>query len=118
VKRQKDLQAIKAQVDEFQKKKSIIENKVLVIERLRLAQKSPVHMLDEISKALPDFVWLTGMDEQRGNTRFTGRATAWPRWPTSSRASNGAAGSAGGPRIEPGAAEHRELHRDRHVQGS
>ena len=76
VKRQKDLQAIKAQVDEFQKKKSIIENKVLVIERLRLAQKSPVHMLDEISKALPDFVWLTGMDEQRGNTRFTGQSNS------------------------------------------
>jgi len=76
LKRQKDLQAIKAQVDEFQKKKSIIENKVLVIERLRLAQKSPVHMLDEISKALPDFVWLTGMDEQRGSTRFTGQSNS------------------------------------------
>src|SRR5512134_4021649 len=75
-KRQKDLQAIKAQVDEFQKKKGIIENKVLVIERLRLAQKSPVHMLDEISKSLPDFVWLTQMDEVRGAMRFSGQSNS------------------------------------------
>jgi type IV pilus assembly protein PilN len=75
-KRQKDLEAIKKQVDEFQQKKAILENKVLVIEQLRLAQKSPVHMLDEISKALPDYVWLTGMDENRGAIRFTGQSNS------------------------------------------
>src|SRR5512136_2946403 len=65
-KRQRDLQAIKQQVDAFQQRKAILENKVLVIEQLRLAQKSPVHMLDEISKALPDYVWLVTYDESRG----------------------------------------------------
>ncbi len=73
-KRQRDLQAIKQQVDQFQQKKAILENKVLVIEQLRLAQKSPVHMLEEISKALPDFVWLTGMDETQGAVRFNGQS--------------------------------------------
>jgi type IV pilus assembly protein PilN len=53
-KRQRDLQAIKVQVD----------------------QKSPVHMLDEISKSLPDFVWLTGMDESRGGLRFSGQSNS------------------------------------------
>jgi type IV pilus assembly protein PilN len=75
-KRQRDLQAIKQQVDQFQQKKAILENKVLVIEQLRLAQKSPVHMLEEISKALPDFVWLTAMDEDRGSIRFTGESNS------------------------------------------
>jgi type IV pilus assembly protein PilN len=75
-KRQKDLQAIKQQVDQFQQRKAILENKVLVIERLRLAQKSPVHMLDEISKALPDYVWLTGMEETRGSVRFQGQSNS------------------------------------------
>jgi type IV pilus assembly protein PilN len=75
-KRQKDLQAIKEQVDQFQQRKAILENKVLVIEQLRLAQKSPVHMLDEISKALPDYVWLTGMDETRGALRFQGQSNS------------------------------------------
>ncbi|HUL79772.1 MAG TPA: PilN domain-containing protein [Vicinamibacteria bacterium] len=75
-KRQRDLQAIKAQVDQFQQRKAILENKVLVIEQLRLAQKSPVHMLDEISKALPDFVWLTEMSESRGSLRFNGQSNS------------------------------------------
>jgi type IV pilus assembly protein PilN len=75
-KRQRDLQAIKKQVDEFQQKKAVLENKVLVIEQLRLAQKSPVHMLDEISKALPDYVWLTAMDETAGAIRFTGESNS------------------------------------------
>ena len=75
-KREKDLQAIKQQVDQFQQRKAILENKVLVIEQLRLAQKSPVHMLDEISKALPDYVWLTGMDENRGALRFQGQSNS------------------------------------------
>jgi type IV pilus assembly protein PilN len=75
-KRQKDLQAIKLQVDQFEQKKRMLENKVLVIEQLRLAQKSPVHMMDEISKALPDYVWLTAMDETRGALKFTGQSNS------------------------------------------
>ncbi len=75
-KRERDLQAIKQQVDQFQQRKAILENKVLVIEQLRLAQKSPVHMLDEISKALPDYVWLTNMEEIRGNMRFQGQSNS------------------------------------------
>jgi type IV pilus assembly protein PilN len=75
-KRQRDLQAIKVQVDAFQAKKILLENKVNLIERLRAEQKSPVHMLDEISKALPDFVWLTGMDENGGKVGFKGQSNS------------------------------------------
>jgi type IV pilus assembly protein PilN len=75
-KRQRDLQAIKLQVDQFQAKKAMLENKVQVIEQLRLTQKSPVHMLDEISKALPDFVWLANMDETRGSVGFKGQSNS------------------------------------------
>jgi type IV pilus assembly protein PilN len=75
-KRQRDLQAIKQQVDQFQQRKAILENKVLVIEQLRLAQKSPVHMLDEISRALPDYVWLTGMTETKGAVQFQGQSNS------------------------------------------
>jgi type IV pilus assembly protein PilN len=75
-KRQKELEAIQKQVDDFQKKKATLENKVLVIEQLRLSQKSPVHMLDEVSKALPDYVWLTSMDETRGALKFQGQSNS------------------------------------------
>jgi type IV pilus assembly protein PilN len=74
-KRQQDLMAIKKQVDEFEQKKLLLENKVTLIETLKLEQKGPVHMLDEISKALPDFVWLTTMDQAvTGNLKFKGEA--------------------------------------------
>jgi type IV pilus assembly protein PilN len=75
-KRQRDLQAIKLQVDQFQQKKAILENKVSVIEKLRAAQKVPVHLLDEVSKSLPDYVWLTTMDENAGNLRFVGQSNS------------------------------------------
>jgi type IV pilus assembly protein PilN len=73
-KRQQDLMAIKKQVDEFQAKKQMLESKVTLIETLRLEQKGPVHMLDEISKALPDFVWLSNMDQAAGALKFKGEA--------------------------------------------
>jgi type IV pilus assembly protein PilN len=75
-KRRQDLQAIEQQVKAFQQKKATLENKVAVIEMLRAAQKSPVHMLDEVSKALPDYVWLTQMDETRGSVVFNGQSNS------------------------------------------
>jgi type IV pilus assembly protein PilN len=75
-KRRQDLQAIEQQVKAFQQKKATLENKVAVIEMLRAAQKSPVHMLDEVSKALPDYVWLAKMDETRGTVNFGGQSNS------------------------------------------
>ncbi len=117
-KRQRDLQAIKQQVDQFQQRKAILENKVLVIEQLRLAQKSPVHMLDEISKALPDYVWLTSMDETRGALRFQGQSNSLA---AVADFIGGLQRSGWFPQVDlgygPGAGEPRELHRDGNLQG-
>jgi len=74
-KRQKELQAIKAQVDAFQAKKKTLEDKVNLIERLKTEQSGPVHMLDEISKALPDLVWLVDMDQSGAGIKLTGEST-------------------------------------------
>jgi len=75
-KRMRDLQAIAQQVAQFQQKKAVLENKVLVIEQLRLLQKSPVHLLDEISKGLPDYVWLTTLEQTAGNLKFAGQSNS------------------------------------------
>lgn len=64
--RQRQLQAIKQQVDELERKRSTFQQKVDLIEKLKAEQSGPVHMLDELSKSLPDFVWLTTL-EQSGN---------------------------------------------------
>jgi type IV pilus assembly protein PilN len=73
--RQKELQAIKAQVDALEAKRKIYQMKVDLIERLRREQSDPVHMLDEISKALPDFVWLKSLEQTGSSIKITGMSS-------------------------------------------
>jgi type IV pilus assembly protein PilN len=47
------------QVDKFQAQKKLLEEKLKVIQALMVAQGGPVRLLDEVSKALPNEVWLT-----------------------------------------------------------
>jgi type IV pilus assembly protein PilN len=78
-KRQKDLEAIKAQVQAFERKRAILDSKVALIERLKSQQTGPVHMLDEVSKALPEFLWLSNMDEgTAAGVTFKGEANGIP----------------------------------------
>ena len=72
--RQRELQVIKLQVDALEAKRATYQRKVDLIERLRAEQSAPVHMLDEISKALPDFVWLTGLDQTAASVKFSGQS--------------------------------------------
>jgi len=72
--RQRQLQAIKAQVDALEKKRATFQQKVDLIERLKAEQSGPVHMLDEISKSLPDMVWLGTMDQTGNSVRLGGQS--------------------------------------------
>jgi len=74
--RQRELQAIKKKVDELEAKRSTAKRKVDLIERLQAEQQGPVHMLDEISKALPDFVWLNNLDQTGNSIRFSGQSNS------------------------------------------
>jgi type IV pilus assembly protein PilN len=49
------------QVDKFQTEKKRLEEKLKVIQALMVAQGGPVRLLDEVSKALPNEVWLTAL---------------------------------------------------------
>jgi len=95
--RQRELQAIKKQVDDLEAKRATFQRKVDLIERLKAEQSAPVHMLDEVSKALPDFVWLTTLESTgapgTATVRFQARAAASRRWPTSSARCSAPAGS-------------------------
>ena len=73
--RQRELQAIKAQVDALERKRETFQRKVDLIERLKAEQSGPVHMLDEVSKSLPDFVWLSGLDQAGDRIRFNGQSS-------------------------------------------
>ncbi len=74
--RQRELQAIKKQVDELEQKRATFQRKVDLINRLQAEQQGPVHLLDEISKGLPDFVWLTGMEQTGNQIRFNGQSNS------------------------------------------
>ncbi|PYQ49593.1 MAG: hypothetical protein DMF78_17800 [Acidobacteria bacterium] len=74
--RQRELQAIKKQVDELEQKRATFQRKVDLITRLQAEQQGPVHMLDEISKALPDFVWLGSLDQVGNQLRFNGQSNS------------------------------------------
>jgi len=72
--RQRQLQEIKRQVDALELKRATFQRKVDLIERLKAEQSGPVHMLDEVSKSLPDFVWLTSLDQTGPNVKFAGQS--------------------------------------------
>jgi type IV pilus assembly protein PilN len=53
------LHSLIQQVQEFEQQKAQLQQRVVLIEQLRKGQTGPVHMLDQISRALPSMLWLT-----------------------------------------------------------
>ena len=55
------LKSIIDEVDAYEKKKTNLETKINLIKDLKANQKGPVRIMDEVSRALPDLVWLNDM---------------------------------------------------------
>jgi type IV pilus assembly protein PilN len=72
--RQRELQAIKVQVDALEAKRATFQRKVDLIERLKSQQSGPVHLVDELSKSLPDFVWLRTLEQTGDVIKVNGQA--------------------------------------------
>ena len=68
------LRSVLAQVQKFEARKAQLQQRVSLIEQLRAGQGGPVRVLDEISKSLPDRLWLTDMT-QVGNEFTIGGTT-------------------------------------------
>jgi type IV pilus assembly protein PilN len=60
------LYSIIQQVQQFEQRRAQLQQRVALIEQLRSGQTGPVHMLDQISRALPPMLWLT--DLRQGTT--------------------------------------------------
>ncbi|MDQ6894194.1 MAG: PilN domain-containing protein [Acidobacteriota bacterium] len=56
------LRSIIEEVKGYEAKKASLEEKIELINKLKTNQKGPVRLMDEISRALPDLVWLTSVD--------------------------------------------------------
>lgn len=69
------LKTILAQVATFDKQKQQLLDRVKLIEELRKGQSGAVHMVDELSKAVPEMLWLTDMKQDGGELTISGRCT-------------------------------------------
>jgi type IV pilus assembly protein PilN len=67
------LQEILKQVQEFEARRSMLEARVALIDELRKGQNAPVHMVDQISRALPDMTWLTTLSQSGYTLTIQGR---------------------------------------------
>ena len=69
------LQTIITQVETFERQKQQLQQRVALIEQLRTGQSAPVHLLDELSRALPEMLWLTELRQDGGDVTIQGRCT-------------------------------------------
>jgi len=71
------LHTIIQQVQQFEQRKAQLQQRVVLIEQLRKGQTGPVHMLDQISRALPPMLWLTELKQNPdGTVQLDGRCIA------------------------------------------
>ncbi len=72
------LRSVLAQVQKFESRRAQLTQRVTLIEQLRRGQSAPVHVLDEISKSLPDRLWLVELKQQGADFTIGGFAASMP----------------------------------------
>jgi Tfp pilus assembly protein PilN len=69
-----ELEEIIKEVERFEKRKVELQHKIDVITDLRNNQRGPVHIMDQVSRALPDFLWLDRMEMNASQVNIQGKA--------------------------------------------
>jgi len=77
----KEKDAMKVQADElkrFKDKKDVFEKKFNIIKSLRAGKSGPIHLLDDLSRSIPGFLWLNSFaqkeKEKAGEMEIKGKA--------------------------------------------
>jgi type IV pilus assembly protein PilN len=70
------LRSVLAQVQKFEARKAQLQQRVTLIEQLRRGQTGPVHILDEVSRALPDRLWLVSLTQRGADLTMAGQTTS------------------------------------------
>jgi type IV pilus assembly protein PilN len=68
------LQAVIREVEDFKKKKKSLTDKIAVINQLKSNQRGPVRVMDYISRALPELLWLDRLKMTASSIEVEGRA--------------------------------------------
>lgn len=71
------LAEIRKKADEFKRQKELLERKINLITELKKKQAVPVHILDQVSRNLPDFLWLESMSAVTNKVQIAGKATTY-----------------------------------------
>jgi type IV pilus assembly protein PilN len=69
------LRSIIQQVQQFDERRAQLQQRVALIEQLRKGQTGPVHLLDEVSRSLPETLWLLEMKQVGQDLTLDGRCT-------------------------------------------
>jgi type IV pilus assembly protein PilN len=69
------LAGVLKQVTDFEAQRARLQERVQLIDELRKGQNAPVHMIDQISRALPDMTWLTSLKQEGYDVTLEGRCT-------------------------------------------
>ncbi|MGA7614150.1 MAG: PilN domain-containing protein [Thermoanaerobaculia bacterium] len=68
------LEAIIKEVEDYQKRRESLEQRIKLINDLKRNQKGPVRVMDHISRDLPDLLWLDSMSLNGDTITLVGRA--------------------------------------------
>jgi type IV pilus assembly protein PilN len=61
------------QVADFEASRTRLQQRVALIDDLRKGQTAPVHMIDQISRSLPEMTWLTQLKQENYDITIEGR---------------------------------------------
>jgi type IV pilus assembly protein PilN len=68
------LESVLKKVEDYKAKKAALETKIGIINDLKQNQRGPVRVMDYISKALPELLWLDRMTMDDASINLEGRA--------------------------------------------
>ena len=71
------LAEVRRKRDEYTRQKELLERKIELITNLKKQQAAPVHILDQVSKNLPEFLWLESMTSSANAISVNGKATTY-----------------------------------------
>jgi Tfp pilus assembly protein PilN len=71
------LEDVRKKGDLFKHQKELLERKIQLITDLKKKQSVPVHILDQVSKNLPEFLWLDAMEATQNTISIQGKATTY-----------------------------------------
>jgi type IV pilus assembly protein PilN len=69
----KELRLVTKKIRDIKKKKTVIDDKIMAIQKLQNSRQKIVHFMDEVGKVIPDSVHLTEIKQTEGQVSIKGK---------------------------------------------